>query len=85
MFVDPMDQLYASKFEAFEAGKRTGHEQVLRHIRQRLSALSVKAEKSGDASAFRAVEECCADMRLLWEQYEDVHGIKFGGVPSASK
>lgn len=84
MFVDPMDPLYASKFEAFEAGIRTGHEQVLRHIRQRLSALSVKAEQSGDVSAFCAVEECCADMRLLWEQYEAVHGVKFGDATSAS-
>ena len=78
--IDPMAQLYDSKFEAFEAGKRTGHEQALRHIRQRLSALSVEAEKSGDVSAFHAVEKCCADMRLLWEQYEQVHGVKFGAI-----
>lgn len=77
MFIDPMEPLYGSKFEAFEAGKRTGHEQAMRLVRQRLSAISVAAEKSGDVAAFRAVEECCADMRKLWEQYEAVHGVKF--------
>lgn len=82
--IDPMDQIYASKFEAFEAGKRTGHEQCMRLVRQRLSAISVEAEKSGDVSAFHAVEKCCADMRLLWGQYEAVHGVTFGVNPSLS-
>ena len=74
---DNMQGLYPTALHAFEAGKRTGHEQVLRHVRQRLSALSVKHEKEGTAETFRAVEECCADMRLLQEQYENVHGQKF--------
>jgi len=72
-----MQGLYPTALDAFEAGKRTGHEQVLRHVRQRLSALSVKHEKEGTPETFRAVEECCADMRLLQEQYEAVHGRPF--------
>lgn len=77
MFKDPFDDLYGTKFESFEAGKKCGHEQVLRHVRQRLSALSVKFEREGTPEAFRAVEECCADMLKLWQQYEAVHGVKF--------
>lgn len=63
--------------EATEAGKRIGHEQVLRHVHQRLSAISVKHETGGTPDTFRAVEECCGDMRKLREQYEAVHGRPF--------
>jgi hypothetical protein len=60
--------------EAREAGKRIGHDQVLRHVRERLSMLSHKHETQGTPDTFRAVEECCADMRKLAEQYGAVPG-----------
>jgi len=83
MFIDPMDGLYGSKFEAYEAGKRTGHEQAMRHIRTRMSEISAKFEKDGTPDQFRVAEECCAAMLTLWSQFEAIHGADFG-IPKQS-
>lgn len=67
MFSDPMDELFASRREAYDTGKYRGAAEMISWARQELSKLSVKYEPYDDPSKFHAVEECCAILRKLAE------------------
>lgn len=70
MFADPMDELFPSKHEAYDAGKYRGSAEAISWARQELSKLSVKHEPADDPSKFHAVEECCAVLRKIAEAIE---------------
>ena len=69
-FADPMDELFASRGDAYEAGKYRGSAETISWARQELSKLSVKYEPSDDPQKFHAVEECCAVLRKIAEAIE---------------
>jgi hypothetical protein len=70
IFADPFDELYASRSEAYAAGKYFGSAETISWARQELSKLSVKHEPADDPAKFHAVEECCAVLRKIAEMIE---------------
>lgn len=79
-FADPMDELFASRGDAYNAGKLAGQREAISWARDRLSHLSVKYETHDDPQKFHAVEECCAVLRRIAERIEiDRARAKAGG------
>jgi hypothetical protein len=56
--VDDMHGLYLFASEAYEAGRRAGHNEMYAATAG-MSFVSLKYEKSGPTEAFHAAEECC--------------------------
>jgi hypothetical protein len=70
MFADPMDELFPSRREAYDAGKYRGSAEAISWARQELSKLSVKYEPADDPAKFHAVEECCTVLRRIAEMID---------------
>jgi hypothetical protein len=67
---DAYEDLYETKREACEVGKYLGASDAIRRAGIRLSLLSGKYEKAGDAAKFHAVEECCGELRTIADMIE---------------
>ena len=70
LFADPLDELFASRRDAYDTGKYRGAAETISWARQELSKLSVKHEPADDPAKFHAVEECCAVLRKIAEVIE---------------
>lgn len=70
IFADPMDELFASRRDAYDSGKYRGSAEAISWARQELSKLSVKYEPADDPSKFHAIEECCGVLRKIAEAIE---------------
>ena len=69
--IDDMDHLYTHASEAFRAGEHSGRDRFRRAVRQALSAISVKHERSGNDAGFHAVEECCKAIREIGNAFDE--------------
>jgi len=61
--IDDMQGLYSHTSDAYRAGQREGRNQFYSRLLTAIGFIGVKHERSGDVSAFRAVEECSAAIR----------------------
>ena len=70
IFADPMDELFSSRREAYDAGRYRGSAEAISWARQELAKLSVKYEPADDPAKFHAVEECSAVLRKIAEMID---------------